>query len=145
MTTIAFDGKTLATDSLIGSGDMRFGYQSKLFKLNDGRVFAYAGNSAFAYAVMDWLNSNMRDDMKPTLGNDDDFIGIIVGEDGAFEVSKGLIIWPACIPWAGGSGEKIAMTAMFLRRSAVNAVKVAIKLDKHTGGEVHSVTINDKY
>jgi hypothetical protein len=49
-------------------------------------------------------------------------------------------VGPQC---AWGSGGTIALVAMMLGKTAVEAVEVASRLDPHTGGEVDSVTVHD--
>ena len=130
MTSIAYDGVTLATDSQVSAGNLRFGKTNKIIKLNDGRRFAFAGDYALAYAVADWLNGGT----KPDREDSEEHQGIVVALDGsAVEVSSELRLAPACVPWAGGSGEAIALTAMHLGKTAIEAIEVACKLDKHSG------------
>lgn len=130
LTTIAYDGTTLATDSQMSSGNLRFGKVNKIIKLKDGRRFAFAGDHALAYAVADWLNGGT----KPERADSEEHQGIIVALDGSVvEVSTELRLAPACVPWAGGSGESIALTAMHCGKTAKEAVEVACKLDKHSG------------
>ena len=142
MTTIAFDGFVLAADSLITNGDYIFGEAEKIHKLKDGRVFAAAGAQDFIYAVIDWLNGGE----KPEIKECDSFIGLLLTptDDGydAHEVSQQLRIYPAVLPWAGGSGEPFALTAMKLGKSADEAVTVACKMDLLSGGKV---TVNKDF
>jgi ATP-dependent protease HslVU (ClpYQ) peptidase subunit len=140
MTTIAWDGFVLAADSQITNGAHRFGYGDKLHKLNDGSYLAAAGAQDFIYAVIDWLNGGE----KPEAKDDEGFIGIIIGTDAdgytfATELSAKLRKWPACIPWAGGSGEAFALAAMKCGKDAVSAVHIACDMDIYSGGKVNSV------
>lgn len=140
MTTIAWDGFILATDSQITNGDHIFGYAKKIHKLNDGRWLAAAGAQDFVYAVIAWLNGGE----KPEIKDGDGFIGLIIStnEDGdavAHEISQQLRIWPACLPWAGGSGEAFALTAMKCGKGAIAAVDIACSMDVYSGGEIQSM------
>ena len=140
MTTIAYDGKHLAADRLITNGDHRYGEATKIHTLADGRTFAAAGAMDFIHAVMAWLNGSD----KPEIKDNDSFIGLVVAKNGdAQEISQNLRIWPACIPWAGGTGEAFALTAMKCGKNAIEAVEIAIEMDIYSGGKVESCQIGD--
>jgi ATP-dependent protease HslVU (ClpYQ) peptidase subunit len=133
MTTIAYDGKTLAADTLVTSGDHKFGTATKIHKLDDGRVIAASGTSDFIHAVVTWLNGGDKPEMK----EGDRFLGIVVYPSGeAKELSEQLRLFPACIPWATGSGEAYALTAMKCGKNAREAVEIAIQIDIYSGGQV---------
>jgi hypothetical protein len=140
MTTIAWDGFTLASDSKISNGNHVFGYGEKIHKLNDGSYLAAAGAQDVVYAVIDWLNGGE----KPEIKDDDSFIGLIVSvdEDGiatGTEISNKLRKWPACTPWAGGTGEPFALTAMKCGKDAREAVRIACEMDPYSGGQIYSM------
>jgi hypothetical protein len=137
MTTIAFDGKTLATDSLVSSSGIVFGLVNKIHKLKDGRHVAFCGDFAPTPELIAWLNGGD----KPELGDNESVGGIVVGPLGAFEISASLRLFPACIPWAGGSGEVIAMTAMRCGKTAAQAVEIACTTDLTSRLPVHKVKI----
>ena len=131
MTTLAYDGITLATDSQVVSGGLRFGKMNKIIKLNDGRRFAIAGDPSVIPAIADWLNG-FGD--KPELDKTEKVRGILVSPDGtATEISNNLRLWSACVPWTAGSGEDFAMTAMHCGKTAKEAVELACKLDTTSG------------
>jgi len=142
MTTIAFDGFTLAADTLITNGDCVFGELEKIHVLDDGRLFAAAGAMDVVFAVKDWLNGGE----KPEIKDNDTFIGIVISaEDNGYvanEISAKLRLFPACIPWAGGTGEPYALTAMKCGKEAREAVEIACKMDIRSGGKV---TFNNNF
>jgi len=136
MATIAFDGYVLAADSLVTNGDHVFGHADKIHKLKDGSLFAAAGGLDFVHAVKEWLEGGD----KPEIKDNDSFIGLWLvstefGYD-AIEISQNLRKYPACIPWAGGTGEQFALTDMKLGKCAVGAVKVACEMDIYSGGKI---------
>lgn len=55
MTTVACDGKTLAADSMTSAGGQLVGYQPKVKRTPDGRVFACCGPSADGIKFARWL------------------------------------------------------------------------------------------
>lgn len=139
ITTVAFDGKTLAADTLITNGDHVFGRASKIHHLQDGRVLAASGAMDFIHAVIDWLNGGE----KPVKTEDDAFLGILIYPNGsAKEISSQLRLWPACLPWAAGTGEQYALAAMRCGKDAIGAVEIAMQMDIYSGGEVESININ---
>lgn len=142
MTTIAYDGKTICTDSQVSSRDVRFGTTTKLWKLESGALFAVAGDIALGYAVMLWLDQKAE---KPTSTDDEQVAGILIETDGsAWEYSgKAIRRFPACVPWATGSGEVIAMTAMRCGKTAREAVELACEMDANTSGPVQTAVIGD--
>jgi hypothetical protein len=140
MTTIAWDGFHLATDTKITNGDHLFGFGKKIHKLNDGSYLAAAGSQDFIYSVIDWLNGGE----KPEIKDDDRFIGLIIsldenGNKMQTELSERLRKWPACVPWAGGTGEPYALTAMMCGKNAIEAVRIACEMDPYSGGQVESI------
>ena len=131
MTTIAYDGKTLAADSRMTSGNMVFSNSAeKIFELKDGSLLALCGDFSLYGEVIDWFNGG---DM-PVVKEGEEIGGIHVFPDGvAEEFGRNLRLMPAKAPWAGGSGEPYAMTALMLGCSAAEAVKVACQLDTRSG------------
>lgn len=130
MTTLAFDGKTLCTDSQISSGNLVFGNAEKILKLKDGSVVACAGSTSMWPAIVAWLDGGDR----PEPREGESFTGIRVFIDGsAHEIGKELRPFPACVPWSAGTGEMIAMTAMRLGKSSREAIEIACQLDVWSG------------
>lgn len=134
MTTIAYDGQVLATDSLLTGNGLVFSRSTvKALRLDDGSILACAGDAATLYMLADWVAGIGDHDEKLRSGG---FTAIMVTEDGALEIDCNLCPFPVTAPWACGSGEAIAMTAMHIGKSAVEAVYVASELDTCTGGAV---------
>lgn len=140
MTTIAFDGKTLCADSQVTSGGLKFGAAKKLWRLESGALLAMSGDIGLCYQVMLWLNGKSD---KPTRTSDESVSGLLIEPDGsAWEYSTDLHRFPARAPWAGGTGETIAMTAMRCGKTAQEAVELACEMDIYTSGPLQTVTVN---
>lgn len=142
MTTIAFDGKTLAVDSLMTQNNMRSGTTKKLWKLTDGRYVAMCGHIVVMHLIVAWLNGKTN---KPVLEEDDEISGIVVWKKKgqkvrAIEFGTSLRFMPVSVPYADGSGTSYAMTAMVCGCGAIEAVKVACKLDTKSQGPVRFIT-----
>jgi ATP-dependent protease HslVU (ClpYQ) peptidase subunit len=142
MTTIAFDGRVLASDSAVTAGGYRLGFIEKIFRIetDDGKVSSVIGcaGSSFAVSTMvEWIKAGcVRADM-PILNDGNDFCAIEVHCDGAaFELNHKFEQLPIKGPWAIGSGEVVALTAMRCGLDAVGAVNMACEIDVLSGGPV---------
>lgn len=148
MTTIAFDGKSLCSDSLLSVGEMRLGAVQKVFRKKvEGRVVLYAGagNHANWYAAMNWLVQRDGDCPVFDLDSENDFTLIeVTGPYTAFYYGPSMRFTPAPLPFVvAGSGEAYALAALTLGKTAREAVALAIKLDCASGGEIQEATLED--
>lgn len=136
MTTIAWDGKTLAADSQATSGTLR----SRVVKIvRSPSGFLCAGAGEFS-AIIPWLrwveHGLVPEDQPEHLGSKATVI--IVDPRGKAYTLEGT---PIRVPvrdkfWAIGTGAELAIGAMAMGADAAQAVKVAAKFDVHTGGRV---------
>lgn len=131
MTTIAWDGKTLAADRQLTASGVRY-ETTKAHRLKDGSLFASCGNLENNASVLNFLNG---DSEKPVLDKDDDFDGILVKPDGsAWMLNKKLHAVRIESPrFSTGSGRDFALLAMKLGKTAREAVAIAAELDIWTG------------
>jgi hypothetical protein len=137
MTTIVWDGTTLATDSLISVNGSTYNHAQKLFRLDNGEWVAFAGEQQGWWEVMEWLNAGSPRHAKPHVSRIE---MIIVGPDGVFEMFDRLVRMPVTGPIAYGTGWKWALAAIDHGKDAVAAVEYAATRDHDTGGEVQAVT-----
>jgi len=136
MTTIAWDGKTLAADRRVSYGSISDAKMTKIAKTKFGLCGA-AGNSSLAAGFKRWFHNGEKGD-PPTLGKDGEIATAFIirssglrlhyDQCGWYEVDPG--------PFAIGSGYEIAIGAMESGKSAVQAVQIAAKLDGCTGNEI---------
>ena len=99
---------------------------------------ASAGDYSLIPDIVAWLNGGDKPEILP----DTIYMGVLIGPDKQVsEISKELKIFPSCTPWAGGSGESVALTAMLCGKTAEEAVKLACKLDVFSGLPVKKVKI----
>jgi hypothetical protein len=138
MTTLAWDGKTLAADSRATSSGMPYKIV-KIFVLADGSLFAGSGDYGQIIAVKHWLEN--PDSQKP---NADDFAGLLVTPEGVlFKLEETLGLLPVYEAFhAIGSGRDFAMAAMHCGRTAREAVEIAALYDVFTGGEVMAINVD---
>ena len=141
MTTIAWDGKILASDTLSTSGNMKLsGTTIKIKRVGRYRV-AFAGDSASANVFFDtYLKLTLEVDsyqFEPHNPSQIDDFSILVIEDNKdycliYNSSTGY--WDSFnYPISIGSGCKYAMGSMYTGADAVKAVEVACQLDVHSG------------
>lgn len=132
MTTIAWDGHTLAADTLLTAGGMRAGHTAKIRRFGS-LLIGFCGKSTNFEAFRNWLAGGAVGNFKGEGGN-----VFILPPTGP------AIIWPeAETPWreespfwALGDGEAIALGVMASGGSAVDAVKAAISISVYSGGDI---------
>lgn len=145
MTTIAWDGTTLATDSQETHGTYATYGSKKLYKVN-GCLVAVAGRADRCQQFIDWVDNGFEGD-KPFdegKGEDSDFVALVVDAKGkAFAYYDSLVPVPAPSKQAFGSGGPLALGLMASGLTAKQAVELMCKkkLDAFTGGKVQSATI----
>jgi hypothetical protein len=148
VTTIAWDGKTLAVDSRMTGGCMvRSEEAKKLFALENGSYLAGCGEMQDVLLAVEWLNDGAKKDEKPTLG--DEFAALIMDCGRCYRIEKKLLRWDVCAPFAAaGSGYEVALGAMAAGADAVRAVEIASRFDPGTNARVHytdgkALSLND--
>lgn len=136
MTTIAWDGRTLAADTLATAGGLAYGIV-KAVRLKDGRLYAGSGAAEDCQAVLNWLYSGGE---KPTVK---DYAGIVIGADlSIWRYEDKLVPFPVTDRFhAIGSGRDFAIAAMHMGKTAREAVELAIVYDIYTGGPITELTI----
>jgi ATP-dependent protease HslVU (ClpYQ) peptidase subunit len=135
MTTIATDGKSMAGDGLRMHHDTVTNRSAKkVRRLKDGSLVGTAGDAAFGYCVIEWLENGGD---PPKLECDGGFSCLILKPTGELLLSgqdcRPLPIEP---PFAVGSGMDIAIGAMRAGASPQKAVKIACDCDPGSGGEI---------
>jgi hypothetical protein len=144
MTTIAYDGNTLASDSLSCCG---FKEQSPARKIYE-REKQYIAGSGLVGAIkrwIEWYDDGADHDKFPDLK--DDLGGIFIVD----KETKLLQVWGAGYPYpvvdwnlkpnALGSGEQFAMGALLAGANAEQAVIIASKLDTGTNDQVQVIVL----
>lgn len=135
MTTICFDGVTIASDSR-STGNYIEDKTQKLFKQGN-RIYGFCGRVTSAYVFLQWSNDRTKE--KPRL--DDDFEVIEIEKGNAYYYDKNLVKTPSTIPCAIGSGCHLAMAAILSGKNAKEAVEIAKRLDENTGGRVQTIKV----
>lgn len=130
MTTIAWDGKTIASDSQSAGTYVDQHGATKIVK-RDGKIIAGSGRFS---TVCEYFDGNTEFD-------DESYFIEIDQKTGKARVIEAKGSYPIKPPQDIGSGCDFAMGAMLAGKSASEAVKIAIKLDSNSGGKVKAVII----
>ena len=140
MTTIAYRDGVLAADSLVTLGSTKVhGSYQKIRRIGQYLV-GTAGSVACCQAFVDWLKSN-DDSHPPPKG---EYGALIVDPRGRVrEIENGSVL---PVPrgakfFAIGSGSPYALAAMYAGATAVDAVKIAAKIDTSTGLPVKTLKV----
>lgn len=144
MTTIAWDGKSVAADSMMlaGNGQIRPGSASKIARVGD-TVYAITGALALFWPLIHWHSEGAKIGAKPGISE----------KDGAsfFVFKKGkCFCYPADSaypdelfpPDAWGYGGDFAIGALMAGADARKAVEIACLVNPHTGGSVEIVDLS---
>ncbi len=144
MSVIAWDGKSLAADkrAVIGGGFFRT--TTKIFRVGSCLV-GYAGDADAGEELLSWFDKYDADPkLFPASQRDNDgWAGLLViWNDGAiwkYERTPFAIKFPPQ-QFAIGSGRDFAMAAMYLGKTAAEAVEVACVFDPGCGNGVDVLT-----
>lgn len=139
MTTIAFDGKTMACDTRVVCGSNYYNTDTKIYE-NDAYVIGVAGDAG----VGDILVGD-RGILAPK-HYDFDFEALVFVKDTqklykvafykSWDCALSSVIPVADKFSAVGSGSPYALAAMYLGNTATRAVTVAAEFDMNTGGKI---------
>ena len=143
MTTIAWDGRTLAADRQATVGNAVF-MVNKLHR-HDGWLLAYCGDSDAGEEVLAWFKAGAKPEDFPERQRHDDrfapLVAIRAGEILRYERTPHPIRYPPQ-KFAMGSGRDFALAAMHCGKSAAEAVEVAAMFDPGTGFGVDAMELD---
>jgi len=154
MTTIAYRDGILAADSRVTYGEdggARVHTCKKLFRktVTQGKktfdvIIATAGESSPGMVFVDWYGTNKPiPDLFLHLGGD--FTCLVLTPSGLFEYDvycRGEEITEDF--YAVGSGAKAALAAMHCGKTALEAVRIAARIDPYTGGRIVTESLAPK-
>lgn len=135
MTTIAWDGKTLAADRQGDAGGLKFAV-CKLRTMADGSLIGVAGPLSNGLELIKWIEEGEAPDKLPAFQRTDDWAGLLrIMLDGRIlRYERGPIPFEVLEPFYSiGSGRDFAMAAMAMGKSAAEAVELAARFDSGTG------------
>jgi len=138
MTTIAFDGRTIAADGLSTAGDEPVAWDTMKLRLGPKCIYAFSGEGGALFEpTIEWWEKGRKpgDQPKPTDG--ERWCMVIVDASGCYTVTSHQPYptrWNP--PQAWGSGCDYALGAMHAGANAYQAVQVASRLNLKTGGTI---------
>lgn len=146
MTTVAWDGQTLAADVQL-SVDGTPAETRKMWPASGGGFYAGAGDLENILLAVEWLNAPNRAAIpKPVIDRANSIALLHVYAHGSELICNeyGVALIPIRIHspfYAIGSGRASALAAMHCKRDAVSAVQIAAKFDIWTSSKCTSVTL----
>ena len=133
MTTIAWDGKTLAADRQAHHGPSNTKYECKKLRVLNGRAIAGAGIKCLNDAMASWITCG--GDL-PEACKQGEYIVVVAKGENTCEVYEGVpipLVIPSGVKLAWGSGAQAAMAAMECGKNAEEAIQIASRVDLDTG------------
>lgn len=143
MSIIAYRDGIIAADTLTTAGQTRVGHNPKIARNSHGDLAGAVGGLAFCENFLVWFRNGEKGE-RPKATSDGDGhtdMGIIfrrdgtiveIGSDGEFPASRAEF-------YAIGCADDVALGAMYAGASAADAVRAAIALNVHCGGEVETL------
>lgn len=140
MTTIAWDGKTLAADKQATWNDVARA-TTKIRRAKNGELLGFSGSALMQEPWFDWVE-NGGDFPEPPKDCGGNMLRIHL--DGSFTLycgDKYGTTYDAGQTFAIGSGADFALAAMEMGKTAKQAVKLACKIDLNSGLGVDTLTL----
>ncbi len=141
MTVIAWDGRTLAADKRMSFGTS-FAVTTKIFRIG-GMLVGVAGDAALAREMADWVCDGMQAETFPTKARTDPISMLVIRLDGSLHYFTSSPV-PMVLEdkvFTLGSGCDFAAAALYLGKTAREAVEVAIALDSGCGNGIDTLDL----
>lgn len=138
MTVIAFDGRTLAADKRATTGGGMVRTITKIERHN-GELLAVTGGLDIGLEMKEWYKAGADPERFPEVARKDDAVLIVIKNRRIYSYASGP--YPMEIEarkCAFGSGRDFAEAAMYLGRTAVEAVEIASLFQSDCGNGVDS-------
>lgn len=141
MTTIAYRDGILAADTLI-SGNTRSGHMRKIGKIGN-ILYGGCGSASLVSGFMSWVRAGMVGTPILSVMSGDQHnsaSGLVFFEDHIIRFEPAGSFMKTAVYYAEGSGEEVALGAMYAGATALEAVRAAAEWDLFTGGEITVLT-----
>lgn len=145
MTTIAYDGRFVCSDSLQGSGSYNEATPAIKLRIDGAKVYAITGFFSWFDAWIDWHKSGANPNDTPVYKGGNSESTFIVFEAGRCFMYTHELPYAdeQYAPCAFGSGWKYAVGVMQHGGSAREAVEICTKIDPHSGGPVQVIDLHE--
>jgi ATP-dependent protease HslVU (ClpYQ) peptidase subunit len=142
VTTIAYDGDTIAADGLAVAGDMITDHNFRKLRVVKDKIYAVCGAAAMIAPLIEWHQAGADARAAPELRGGYDWSMLVVSLDHALLYFM-EVPYPEDMPapFAMGTGRSYARAAMLLGKSAKQAVEFAAEHDINTGGEIMELAV----
>lgn len=145
MTTVAWDGETMAADTLAVDN---WGLKDRSSKIMRGNGWL-AGGAGERHQIEKWRRAakDLTFEQLLELGvpdwhkDDNDPSILITNGDGSYRSVGGIFMRNSLPYYAIGSGRDYALAAMCCKVDAEGAVRVAMNFDSHTGGDIETAVL----
>jgi len=140
MTTVAYDGRTLAADRMLTEGSVKEPAAArKVWRCGD-KLLSGAGEYAAMVRAAEALRTGRPLSSVRNLGGTD---FIVVDKTGKAHVYEGAtLLYSTRRPTALGAGRLAALAAMMAGADAAKAVRIAARLVTDTGGGVTAMAVS---
>ena len=132
MTTIAWDGRTIAADSQSTEGELRGLHPCKKLSKYKGNIYAFAGTISTCKDVIRWLKRGGKKDDFPALAELD--FAVLQFKGGKCYLYQSdptpIQVLP---PYTMGTGKELALGAILAGATASRAVEIACDVDINSG------------
>ena len=135
MTVLVYRAGVLASDSMMSDNGTSCGTVRKLARGPGGTIAGACGSCGMSRRFLSWIEMGEPGEFDPDGAH---FSALIVRPGGeVLRMSAGGGLWEVDAPFhTDGSGSDIAMGALEVGATAVQAVEAAIKWDVHCGGPI---------
>jgi ATP-dependent protease HslVU (ClpYQ) peptidase subunit len=143
VTTIAYRDGVLAGDTRVVSEDTVLPVRErKIFRLPDGSLIAAAGDAEQGELL---LRAMRKGYPPPRLSGDAEVEAILIKPGGAlFFYESNLWLRQRALFYAIGTGRSYALGALAQGASAIEAVRIGIRFNAHSGGRVQSLRLDQR-
>mgnify|MGYP000879959484 CR=1 FL=1 len=129
MTTIATDGKTIASDSLVTYGHERGAGKVEKIRVHMGRIYALGGLGCMMPALIEWHLAGADPRNTPPCSSEIGWDLLVIDAGGIVRYSNAApYAAPVHPPWAMGQGAEFALGAIYAGASPAEAVAIACRL-----------------
>ena len=141
MTTLVYRDGILAADSRgTVNGYITPALDQKVFKLGDGRLLGFTGEANSFCPFKQWVEDG---EMAPAPEMIESR-AVVIAKTGPRRIFEGKGWYEERGPFsAWGSGMAAALAALYMGATAVEAVRIAIKVDSNSGGRVRWFSVRD--
>lgn len=145
MTTVVFDGRTLASDSQLNEDDRvrAISPRAPKFYVHKGYLLAWAGLVTWHPLFAEWIGGRRRRVDYPAASSESgSVVSVFDGREWRRYFSDGPGYEIVRGPWVIGSGSDFALAALLMGADAVQAVRVAVQLDINSGGPIFATDVS---